>query len=333
MRKIFSNRVMIFISVLLALLFFLAGCKTEGTKSPTITSAPPTQQSSPSPTSLPARLGLFDPVDTASVEIVSLLTEFASANALAFEKIGSLESGLEGMQVLVLLATPENLPDLLTNLPKTQFILVGSTGLQDVSNLSVIQTKADDMAFMAGFLASITSDDWRSGALLLDDTSNLALKDAFENGARYLCGQCTPLYPPFISYPEVLTLTSGSDVAAWVAQASTLLVESDTNAIFIDRAGDFSDLVAQFEGQILYTNDPSSPNIQRYAAVLGVDALAGLQQILPEVLAGAGGKTLNMKVMITVNNNPDAVTPGRVDYFNRVAQDLADGWINPLSVP
>jgi hypothetical protein len=332
MTKLAHNRLIEIISIFF-ILVFLAGCKPAGTPTSMATTVPPTQQSSPTPTSVPVRLGLYDPFDTASPEIIALLTGFASSNALAYEKIGSLENGLEGIRVMVLTSSPENLPDVLTNSPETQFILLGSTPTQESPNLSVIQSKAEDLAFMAGFLASITSEDWRSGGLLVDDTSNLTLKDAFENGSRYLCGQCTPLYPPFISYPEVLTLTNGSDAAAWVAQASTMLVESDANAIYIDKAGDSADLISQFEAQILYTNDPSSPNLQRYAAVLGVDTLAGLQQLLPEVLAGTGGKTLNMKVVITINNNPEVVTPGRADYFNRVAQDLADGWINPLSVP
>jgi hypothetical protein len=78
-----------------------------------------------------------------------------------------------------------------------------------MSNLSVITTQAQDLAFMGGYLTTLIAEDWRSSGLIPNDTGlGLDYKDAFENGARYLCGLCVPYWAPLLYFPVVVEATA-----------------------------------------------------------------------------------------------------------------------------
>jgi hypothetical protein len=332
MKKNPIPRLVTFSSVLILILILLSSCNRNGTQTPSATPIPPTPQSSPTPTNVPARLVLYDPINAVTADVDALLADFSSANALTYEKTSTLGGNFIGVKVAVLISGPDNLQDLAAASPETQFILIGNPTLESVSNLSVLETKPGDLAFMAGFLSAVTAEDWRSGGLLVDDGSSGAV-GAFENGARLMCGQCSPKYPPFIYYPDVETLAVGSDLTAWTTQVETLLANK-VDTIYIDPALDQTDLVTKFEltGAAIYGGNPVSEDQARYTAILSGDILTGLQTLLPQVLAGEGGKTIPLKVVLAVINDPVKVSPGKQDFFNRVAQDLFDGWINPLTV-
>ncbi|KAF0111154.1 MAG: hypothetical protein FD147_1092 [Chloroflexi bacterium] len=331
MHKNSPVKIILFFALISILVASISGCINVGSKTPEATRIPPVPEATSTSTATPARIILYDPSGLVSGEVKEVITEFASANSLTYEQAASFDD-LNGVKVMVVFGTPDALAGAASSAPETQFIAVTDGAATASANISVIQIKAVDMAFMAGYMSALTAEDWRAGGMVVDD-GNTGIANAFENGGKYLCGRCTPLYPPFISYPAVETLTSQSDVNAWSTQAEALLRDTKANSVFIDRAGDSADVLSLFEGQILYSNNPASANLERYGAILGVDLLQGLQQLLPEALAGRGGKTINTKVALVVLNNPDKISPARQTLFEKVAQDLADGWINPLSVP
>lgn len=317
--------------VIFILLLGITACNGKVPATPEPPAATPTPEIPPTPTLAPDRIVLFDPTGQAGAEVTTTMTEFAAANSIGFETWTALVPDLSGVKVMVVFGGMDNLAEIAASSPQTQFLII-STAIPAAGNISTIGADPVHLAFMAGYLAAMTSDDWRSGALLADD-ANLGLANAFTNGGQYLCGRCTPQFTPMLSYPQVYALASQSGAAAWTAQAQALWADTNANSIYIDPTADFVEVLDVFPDRLLFGSNPVSANLSRYTAILGTDLVPALQTALPELLAGAGGKAYTGRVGILINNNPDVVTPAKQVIFDQVALDLANNQVIPLSIP
>ena len=318
-----------FILILMVLAAGIAGCNPRVPPTPEPPLSTPTPEASPTPTLAPERIVLYNPQAQAGEPLSSMMNEFANANGIVFEKWTSL-SDLGGVKVMVLYRAVDNLAEVAASAPQTQFLDVNSS-TPSAGNISTLAANPTHLAFMAGYLAAMTSTEWRAGALLSDD-ANLGLADAFYNGGQYLCGRCTPKYGPMLSYPQVYTESGAADAVAWTALAQALWNDTTANSVYIDPAADFPQVLDMFGEEYVFTSNPASPNLARYTAVLGPDALAGIQLALPDLLAGSGGKVFTSPVTLAVINNADVISPAKQTLFNEVAAKLAAGQINPNSV-
>jgi hypothetical protein len=70
-------------------------------------------------------------------------------------------------------------------------------------------------AFLGGYLAAITTYDWRGGLLASEGEKTAAA--AFVDGERYFCGLCRPLHPPFLAYPRYVLAPANASAQAWQA--------------------------------------------------------------------------------------------------------------------
>ncbi len=331
MKKTSSTPLSLPITILLALVILLSGCNTRTPETPETTPIPPTPEATATATAAPARIVLFDPAAQSKPELAAMLGEFAAANSLNFETWTALTGSLEGVKVMIVNGTIDNLSEIASSAPQTQFVLMSPT-LAPAANISVITTNLTHQAFLAGYLAAMTAQDWRAGALIVDDAI-LGLSNAFINGGQYLCGGCTPQYSPLLYYPQVYIVPDQSPSNMWAAQATTLVTDTAVNSIYLDSGGDSPEVLDQFTNAILFGNNPASPNLSRYSAILGADATSAIQEALPDLLAGNGGKSLTAQVSLVIINNTDVVSPGKQARFDEVAKMLMENQINPLSVP
>ena len=188
---------------------------------------------------------------------------------------------------------------------------------------------------MAGYLATLVAEDWRSGGLLDSGSAGAGIiADAFTNGGAYACGLCTPVYPPYMSYPIFQDVT-GKTTAAEIQIDAAALNLNEAETVFVAASADLPEVLdtLEVEGATLIGNNPSSANSARYAAILGYDVKPAIEALLPKLLAGEGGQSAFSRVVLVSVNNPGKITPARHDLFNKAAEALADGWIIPLSVP
>lgn len=295
----------------------------------------------PQPTTAPARLLLVDPAGLSSSEIESYLTAFATENGLQLEKVTTPEISQQGAEtkIVVFLAAPANLAEVVSASPDTQFIVSGVVDNELPPNLSVIQTRGEDLAFMGGYLTMQISWDWRTAALIPNDVVHAVEKaDAFENGARYVCGQCTPYYSPLVYFPLLVQETMNASMDAWDVQINTL-AQYFVNSHFVDPSMVKPEILDRLLGLAdniyndVYLVGLDTAPAEQFTALVGFDILPALQQLVPQALTGSGGVETNALVRITSNRDETVVTPAKVDNFNRVAQDLAAGIIIPLSIP
>ncbi len=298
---------------------------------PDLTPTPEVPQATFTPTPSPARIVLYDPANQVDPNLPGALTELATANALGFETWSALAPSLDGVKVMIVAGSLDNLAELAASAPQTQFVLLSSMTAPS-ANISVLTTNQVHQAFAAGYLAVMIAEDFRATTLLSDD-ANLGLANAFVNGGTYLCGTCVSTYAPQKYFPLSYTLSAGSDASVWSNTAATMLTETLTNTVFLGPNADLPEVLDQMPNAKLIGTDPASPNKGRYVAIFGPDVLAALQQALPDLLAGNGGKTILAPVTLAVNNNPDLISPAKLQHLNQVIQDLQTEKIIPLSIP
>ena len=323
--------------VVIVLSAALTGCKnTPAVIEPSATAKPATEQPTIAPTAASPRLVMVDPTGMVASEIVELVAGFAANNALVFENLPSLsvsELSAES-KIVVFLAQPTDLNDLLNAAPGTQFIVVGGEDPNGRANLSVIQSRAEDLAFMAGYITTNIAWDWRSGGLLVSDGPlGAGYFDAFENGGRLMCGQCSPYYSPYYYFPYIIEQPLQSPASSWVEQLP-VLTQYWVDAVFVDPSVASPEVVETLKASeftLIGQSDPSV-NPADYAALLGFDLLPGLQSLLPQALAGTGGNMVRAQVKLVTINDESVITPARQSNFLQTASELAEGWVVPLSV-
>jgi hypothetical protein len=330
--------------VFLVLALLLAGCSntTPAPATPTLpagatatvavaaTSIPPT------PTSVPGKVLLLAPTpdDPLAVILKTHLATLAAASQLTSESHTTLQPAdlTPEVRIVVLLAAPNNLNDLLSAAPKTQFVLLGSAGGTDPQpNLSVIRQDPDQLTFVAGYVATIISGDWRSAALLPD--SPATLQQAFVNGGGYWCGRCAPIHGPIVIFPLVSVLPKDSAPAAW-ADALTKLKTNILEALYFDPSISSPDLLKLLGEQTFVLVGGQSPTSdalrQHWAATVSSDLLAPLDTLWPGLLAGTGGKSVAAAITLS-DVNPDLLTPGKQLLVQQVITSLASGTLSALT--
>lgn len=333
--------------VLLFLVFLIISGCTKPTDQPPVptepaATLPPTDAPTPVPTAPAARLLLVDPAESASTELASYLSGFAAQNGLQLETVNTpeLPPQTPETRLVIFLAEPAGLAELAAASPETQFIIVGDVALTGAGNLSVVQTRGYDLTFMAGYLTQSIAWDWRSAGLIPADVVMSAEKtDAFINGARYLCGVCTPFYAPIVSFPMLAQESMQADAATWAVQVDVLR-QHFVNTFFVDPAAASIETLDGLKGlepsifnDVKLVGLDTTQNADRFTALIGFDVLPGLQLLLPQVTAGSGRLSVGAQVKITSYTDETFITPAKIDNFNKVAADLAAGIIIPLSMP
>ncbi len=220
--------------------------------------------------------------DAQQDDIRATLLEIADGAGLTLvEKNAADDSGNydEAIAVILMTDTP-NGADLAAANPDTRFVAVTHAQQSSAANLTVIQLPVDKHAFLAGYLTTLISPDFRSAGLFRSDEPNGPIQvDAFMNGGRYYCGTCYPYYTPLVQFPLVGYYPSGTDVNSWLGLAEELL----NNVVYVMYVDEdvadpalLSDLVAK--GVILTGNrSPSETYRSMWAATIGYDVPSALQ--------------------------------------------------------
>jgi len=314
----------------------MIGCKpvTTGTQT-MVNQATKIVTLTPEPTKPPQRLLLIDPEGVAGEELKTFLREFSQENQLVYEITtdNSFSNIRNETNLVISLSQPDNLANIVSASPTTQFVVVGDFDPTGLVNLSIIRSNPRSMAFMGGYLTTLIAWDWRSAGLVPNDTSiGTDYLEAFENGGRYVCGQCTPYYAPYYYFPLILEESTKAGTPGWMAQLNPL-IEYFIDSVYVDPAAagsDVLDALALEEYTLVGQVGTALP--ERFTALLDFDLLTALKQLLPQVLNGTGGLTIEAQVKIAASNNSNLISPAKTELFNKVAADLAAGWISPLSI-
>ncbi|MBN2548750.1 MAG: hypothetical protein JXB15_06320 [Anaerolineales bacterium] len=334
----------------LIVLFSLAACHAAATGSPTAaltatqgvaTGEPPTPTSiasSPTPTLPPARAILLAPpgADASLVQTLQAeLTDLSAQAGLLFERREQVTAAELGPQVQILVALPPDtgLAELAAASPQTQFLAVGIGGLQAAQNLSLVAAQGerpDRQGFLAGYLATVITDDWRVGVIsLADNPAGRAARQAFTNGVIFYCGLCRPVYPPFYEYPLYVEIPGGASQADQQAAADILINSAVKTVYVVPGAGDENLLAYLASLGINIIGGMTPPDVAKgqWVASIQVDILDAVRQVWMEILDGKGGLSREASLHLA-DINPALLSPGRQRLVETILAELTADYID-----
>ena len=238
-------------------------------------------------------------------------------------------------KIVLFTAPPADLDQWLAAAPQTQFVVITPDERVGAANLTVIRTRLDQLAFSAGYLATMLAYDFRAAALVpSDDPIGPIWVDAFTNGGRYWCGLCNPFYAPLVRFPLVSYQPRGSSLDAWLAAVDQLSLNF-VYVLYVAPEISTPDLLFALasRGFILIGSVPPQDEIRtRWAATLRNDPAAALESLWSSVISGAGGQVVDAPLALE-DVNSQYLSQGRLDQFNRALQEIQSGMIYFLTPP
>lgn len=331
------------IIVLLIASFSLSACGSKDTQDETVQEIIPTVEL-PTPTPvLPDRALLIAEAGTDATmltEAQTAMTELAASSGLEFETRQSLsaEEITEDVKIVIFLHHPDNLGTLAAGAPNTQFAAITTQDWKPPSNVTVIRTREDDVAFLSGYIAAIMAPNFRIGALLASE--NVQFNQAFQNGVLYYCGSCASSITPLNSYPVISTQPAGSSAETWqlafdeinLSKVNVLYLANEANSAQV------SSFLSAMDIGVIGSQDPLPEGQSRWAASIYIDSVSPINEIWDDLVAGSGGQTVNAGIKITniqeltVQDGTVWLSPGKQILVDKMIELLREDQINTQSV-
>lgn len=316
---------------LLAIVFLIVACAPVGGSAVPTDSRPTMPQPSETPTELPRIAVLLvspnsDPQLVAETE--QIVRTYSLEQGLIFETRETLngEDIGEAVELIVILGPYEGIADLAASAPQLRIIGISVGEYVEVANLQLISLegrRAEQAAFVSGYSAALSTDDWRVGVLHTQETAHLA--EAFIAGMEFFCGSCAPVRPPYNDYP----LSAGVDsVQNWQSGADLLLGQS-VKTVYLTPDLELQEVQQYFFNRniLLVGRTLSSPGLASgwLASIVG-DSISDLNLLLPPALEG-----LPMSVgpsSLTLNDaNGLYLSEARLQHIYAMIADLLNGYI------
>ncbi len=171
----------------------------------------------------------------------------------------------------------------------------------NVSALDVSGALLEKRAFLAGYIAALTTADWRAG-IIADDP---ALVEAFRQGAVYFCGLCRPAYPPFAAYPAYAQVPRGASADVWYS-ASAAFSEQAVETVYIPAALLEEEvplaLLPGTDFRLITDAPPPAALSDRWLAAVFPDVSAAFDTAWEALLAGEVGEQVTVPLTFAVGN-------------------------------
>lgn len=308
---------------LLALL--LSACSL-GAAEPTPTLELPTAVPA-SPTPLPGVLLLIAPegVDGSLLaEAQAAASAFAAAQGLQFEQRAALTAAElpANLQAVILLADT-GLQELAAAAPQVRFITIGFAPTEPLPNVTSLSAGAaagsQDAAFIAGYMAAMSANDWRTG--MLYGAGDAALVAPYRAGAAYFCGACVPPGPPNSIYPIAVQAAPDN----WQAAIDQFMINF-VRVVYItpemENSGAAQHL-ASLGVMLIGTSAPPAEAAHQWIASVAARSGDSLQTQLQQALAG---QTPTAASGIGIEHlNPSLFSQSRLDFIQITIDELLSG--------
>lgn len=329
----------------LLFLIFLTGCGAvaetatvvldTATVSPT---SPPTETPTPM-----APVGVFLTAEGANPDMVeelgTLIGEYIKEEGLRYQVLPNLSaSDLENETYAIVVVIPPfpELAALAESAPDTKFLAIGFNQLSLGDNLSVLGsggTDYDIQGFIAGYIAAMITDDWRVGALSVQENPDaLAARDGFRTGVKYYCGLCNPKYAPMginYIYPKYIDLpvdATDSEISANI----DYLVDRVVNTYYIvpgvGTPQIYRSLIAYEKNIIGSGIDYREEYRDNWIASLEYDLVTSLVEFWPRFLEAETGLEELPPLLIT-DVNYDLLSEGKLNLVEKILEEVQGGYI------
>jgi hypothetical protein len=236
------------------------------------------------------------------------------------------------LKIVVDLSPDTDIVSLAAAAPQTQFLAINLPGIQPGGNVSVLGGEAariDQIAFMAGYIGAMITQDYHTGILLVKDSPDgAAITTAFRAGQEYYCGLCNPYAGPFEEYPLVQDIPQDAKPNEYSAYAD-ILIRRKVETLFLQPGVDIPELLQYLPsvGVLIIGTQTPTKDIPGWVVTLQPNYLEAMKAAFPDLLAGQGGKAFPAPLSFT-NANPNLFGPGKQNNAQKVLNDLLAGFIS-----
>jgi hypothetical protein len=263
-----------------------------------------------------------------AAEARQILQSYASGQQLIFEELATLpvENITPQTELILLIGPHEGLAELAAAAPQARIIAIGAGQQVEAANLQLLtlSTKADEQAaFITGYIAALSTEDWRIGLIYTVESAHLA--EAFIAGMKFFCGSCKPVAPPYVVYPQIEHI---ADVQNW-QPAADLLFSQFVRTVYLTPELETPAIHEYFFNRdlLLVGSRLSDPRISEgWLASVAADSLSTLRQQLPQALAGLPLDG-NASPLTLTEINPSYLSDARLRNVQQVIDDLLAGFI------
>lgn len=331
----------------LLILTLLAACtpSTATPSSPDATSVPqPTATLQPTagltPTPAPPLVILVLPADLNEEEsqaYQSAVYDLAQGAGFRFQvrnKLGP-EDLEPALRMVIALPPDPGLAALSAAAPQAQFLAVNIPGIQPSGNVSVLggdSIRPDQVAFMAGYIgAMVTEDFYQVGAMLKKDSpESLVIQKSLTAGRTYYCGRCLPIgwYTQY-TYPSFIEVPADAKPSEYNAYSDFLVIQKKVETLFIQPGLDTPELLQYLStvGVLMIGAQSPAKKVNGWVMTLQPDYLEALKTAFPELAAGQGGRAFSAPLSFS-DINSELFSPGKQMDARRVLDDVLRGYID-----
>lgn len=272
-------------------------------------------------------------------EIQTLLETLTSDSGLSLEVLPGVSPEMITPDVQVVIGVGANLDlnGFAASAPGVPFVAIGDPNAIVTDNLSVIGDAADEarqQAFMAGYLSALTASDSKvAGIISSDHPASDLLAESFVVGARFYCGICQPLFPPYNPFPQWELMPVETTVDGFRLLISTY---DDMGVEVLYVHGDLAspDLFVMIQDLGIKVVSDHTPDVMRdnWVGTISIDPIPALKALWPDVVAGMPGRQVPAPIRLT-NRDPGLLSDGRYRLFEEMAADLQAGLVSFERVP
>ena len=330
----------------------LTACAPASTATPGPDSSPePTQTprptAGPTPTLPPPLAILVIPADLnedTSEAYQTAVYDLAQAAGLRFQVRNTLsvqDLALEpNLKIVIALPPDPGFAALSAAAPQAQFLAVNIPGVTPGGNVSVLggdEIPTDQLAFIAGYIGSLVTEDFfQVGAILRKDSAeSLVIQDSFTTGRTFYCGLCRPIgrYNP-IEYPAYIEVPGDAKPNEYPAYADFLILQKKVSTVFIQSGLDVPELLdyLTITGTLMIGTKTPHKHLSGWVVTLQPNYLQATINTWPILLQGTGGQVFPAPLTFT-DVNEELFSPGKQRLAAQVMQDVFDGYISTKPSP
>ena len=329
-----------FLTILVALALLLSAC---GPDEPTATGTPvPTDTPiiAPTLTATPvvplAILVLPADFDSElSSQYQKTVYDLAQASGLRFQLRNALTAAdlnEPGLKIVIVFPPDPGIVSLAAAAPQVQFLAINIPGATAGGNLSVLggNSQTDIAAFVAGYTASMLTNDYRIGMMMPKDNADaLRALNAYATGRTYFCGLCRPFYYLPWGFPQFIEIPTEEDKANYDAYADILIQQYKVGTIFLYPDISIPELYEYVgtTGVYMIGTIPPEPIPAGWVMTIQPDVVKAIQNAWSQLVAGQGGVTVQSPLGLS-DVDPGVLSPGKQLKVQKVLDDVQAGRIS-----
>jgi len=213
--------------------------------------------------------------------------------------------------------------------PEIAFLAIDNPTAVVTDNVSIMGDPANarrQKAFLAGYLSALISYDNKILGLIAEgDPESGLLAESFVVGARFYCGICNPIYPPYNPFPQWESV-SAATVISDLGPIINHYINIGVDIVYVQGELLSPELLTFLEELAVKVVSDKSPDIliSNWAGTVTVDTAQALVKIWPDLLAKAPGKQVPQSIVLD-DQQMGFVSPGRYRMFENMVAELESG--------